>query len=54
MSRSQKQFAILAGVVSVLIVVAWSIGGRQPVSGGDYGAVAVFVAIAPLGIFLER
>jgi hypothetical protein len=50
-STEQQQFAILAGVVSALILAAWFIGGRQPVK---LGAVAVSGAIDALGLFLEK
>ena len=53
MSGGQKQFAILAGIMSALLLAAWFIRGRPAVHGGEYGAVAVFVAIRVLGLSLE-
>jgi hypothetical protein len=35
-------------------VAEWFIGGRKPLEGGEYGAVAVFLAIFCLGVFLEK
>jgi hypothetical protein len=54
MSGGQKQFAILAGIVAALILAARFIGVRKPLEGGELGAVAVFVAIAALGVFLDK
>jgi hypothetical protein len=53
-SAEKKRFIILASVVSVAIVAAWLIGGRKPREGGELGAGVVFVAIAALGVFLEK
>ncbi len=51
MSGGQKQFAILAGVVSAPILAARCIGARQT---ANVAAVAVFVAIGAFGVFLDK
>jgi hypothetical protein len=47
-SKAQKRFATLEGIVSARILAAWFIGGREPLGGGEYGAVAALAAIAAL------
>jgi hypothetical protein len=42
MNGKQGQFAIRGGIVSALVLAAWFIGGRKPLEGGEYGAVAAF------------